>query len=281
MTRIGLLHRTVYHYDRAVQLGPQRIRLRPLPDPRLAAPGFRLVLDPAPSGLHWLLDPFGNPVARATLPGPIDLLTIEVVLELDLTPRNPFDFVLDAAAVSWPFTYDAADTEALRPYADPGATGPLARTLRDSTVGRHDTVSLFLALGAQLCSRVAYIVRMEPGVWTPEQTLAEARGSCRDSAWLLVQLLRLHGIAARFVSGYLIQLDDDGTDNAELHAWAEAYLPGAGWIGMDPTSGLLTAEGHVALAAAPTPEGAAPLQGTVEPGRVRLETTMVLKRRSA
>lgn len=281
VTGVGLLHRTVYHYDRAVQVGPQWIRLRPLPDPRIPAPAFRLSIDPAPTSLHWMVDPLGNMVARAALAGGVERLTIEVAVGVDLVPRNPFDFVLDAHAVGWPFVYEAGDAAVLRAYLEPGAAGPLTLAVRAATGAGQDTVALVLALGAEVCRRVAYIVRMEAGVWTPEQTLAEARGSCRDSAWLLVQLLRLHGIAARFVSGYLVQLDGEAGDDAELHAWADAYLPGAGWIGIDATSGLLTAAGHVALAAAPTPEGAAPLQGTVERAEVRLETTMIVERQKA
>ncbi len=275
--RVALLHRTTYRYDHAVQLGPQWIRLRPLADPRRATPAFTMTIDPAPASLHWLLDPLGNAVARIALSQPLACLAIAVRLELDLTPRNPFDFVLDPETVHWPFAYAPADAALLAPFLAMEAPGPLLLALRAESADAADTVTLLRALGALVCGRVAYIVRMEPGVWPAERTLAEARGSCRDSAWLLVQLLRLHGLAARFVSGYLVQLAAEA-DNAELHAWAEAFLPGAGWVGIDATSGLLTAEGHVALAAAPEPEGAAPLQGTVEPATVRLDTGMTVER---
>ena len=155
--------------------------------------------------------------------------------------------------------------------------GPLLQAMRDATVP-GPTVALLLDLTRQVLARTAYIVRLEPGVWDPDRTLTEARGSCRDSAWLLIQLLRLHGIAARFVSGYLIQLFDDKPDVVDLHAWAEAYLPGAGWVGMDATSGLLTAEGHIPLAASPYPIAAAPITGTVAPSQVVLETDMQVRR---
>lgn len=272
-----LLHRTEYRYESAVRLGPQLVRLRPLPDPGVLPGAYSLTVDPAPTSMHWQADPFGNLVARLLLPGPIERLVLMVSLELDLTPGNPFDFLLDTEAGRSPFHYavDVADALAMFRRADhPGA---MLETMRDETTGADDTVAFLLRLAGRVVDRVAYITRMEAGVWPPEQTLAEGRGSCRDTAWLLVQLLRLHGIAARFVSGYLVQTPEDGAPrSAELHAWADAYLPGAGWIGLDPTSGLLTAEGHIRLAVSPDPSGAAPLSGTVQPGPVRLQTSINL-----
>ena len=277
--RVRLVHRTTYHYPRPVQLGPQWLRLRPLPDPRISPPEYALALDPAPLTLHWLTDPLGNQVARFALATPTAQLAITVTLDLDVTPRNPFDFVLDAGAVGWPFDYPASDAAALAQYMAPDA-GPLVQAMRGQTGARADTVELLRGLAARVQARVGYIVRMEAGVWTPERTLQEAQGSCRDSAWLLVTLLRLHGIAARFVSGYLVQLPGGGKpDGAELHAWAEAYLPGAGWLGIDATSGAMAAEGHVALAVAPHPLEAAPLIGTMEPVQSRLETSVTVERR--
>jgi transglutaminase-like putative cysteine protease len=276
--QVSLLHRTVYHYDRPVQLGPQWIRLCPMPAPGRAPPAFTLRIEPAPLTLHWLNDVLGNATARMTLGGRLEALSIEVGLQLDLTARNPFDFVLDPSCTTWPFTYDAQDAAALHLFLAAEPAGPLLQAMRDQTPEQAETVSLLLSIGASVCRTVEYIVRMEPGVWSPEQTLQARTGSCRDSAWLLVQLLRLHGIAGRFVSGYLVQTPDDDSENAELHAWAEAYLPGAGWIGIDATSGLLTAAGHIALAAAPEPDRAAPLQGTVEPCTVHLETSMSVRR---
>jgi transglutaminase-like putative cysteine protease len=213
------------------------------------------------------------------LPGPVDAMDVVVDLVADLSPQDPFNFLLDPDAASWPFRYDSLTADDLGQFRRADHAGPLLQALRDETASSASTISLILELTHRVRDRVAYIVRMEPGVWNPDRTLAEARGSCRDSAWLLIQLLRMHGIAARFVSGYLIQLPDDGTpDVADLHAWAEAFLPGAGWIGLDATSGLLTAEGHLPLAASPHPISAAPITGTVEPSGVVLETDMQLRR---
>jgi transglutaminase-like putative cysteine protease len=277
--RADLLHRTVYHYDRPVRLGPQTVRLHPLPDPRRGVSPYRLTVDPAPLSLHWQLDTVGNVVARLVLPRPLSELSLEVSIALDMTPRNPFDILLDPAVQTWPFQYLSGTADALVAFRRPDHAGSGLLALCQATNAPGDTIVFLLAATAAVRDSVAYIVRMEPGVWPPERTLGERRGSCRDSAWVLVQLFRMHGIAARFVSGYLVQFpDDSGRDSAELHAWAEAYLPGAGWLGFDATSGLMTAEGHVGLAASPDIAGAAPLEGTVEAAGVRLETSITVTR---
>ena len=276
---VGLVHRTSYRYDRPVRLGPQNIRLRPIRHGRTPILEYRLHIDPEPSSLHWQQDPHGNSLARVVLPGPVEALDVVVDLVADLSPQDPFNFLLEPGAESWPFRYEPSMADDLSQFRHTDHAGPSLQALRDETPpSSTPTVGLILELTHRVRDRVAYIVRMEPGVWNPDRTLIEARGSCRDSAWLLIQLLRLHGIAARFVSGYLIQLPGDGTpDIADLHAWAEAFLPGAGWIGLDATSGLLTAEGHIPLAASPYPIDAAPITGTVEPSGVVLETDMQLR----
>jgi len=276
--RTLLVHRTTYRYARPIRLGPQWVRLRPVPDPRRPVAPYRLVVTPAPLSMHWQVGPLGNQVARLVLPGPLQVLALEVSLELDLSPINAFDFLLDPAAETWPFQYSATELDVLAPYRRVDQAGPLMEALHAGTSAPGDTVPFVLELAAAVRDRVAYVVRAEAGVWPADWTLREERGSCRDSAWLLVQLLRMHGIAARFVSGYLVQTPEDGGPRSgELHAWADAYLPGAGWIGLDATSGFLTAEGHVALAGGPEPGAVAPLTGTVEPGAVTLETSIELR----
>ena len=176
----------------------------------------------------------------------------------------------------------------LAPFRASSTTGPLLKQFVASLAeGPKPTVSFLIGVNQRVCNEIRYTTRMEYGVQTPEGTLSVRSGSCRDSSWLLVEICRALGLAARFVSGYLIQLaDQDRTatgagpehDTVDLHAWAEVYLPGAGWIGFDPTSGLLTTEGHIPLAAAPTPLQAAPIGGTVEPAGVEFSYRMTVRR---
>jgi transglutaminase-like putative cysteine protease len=275
---ISLRHHTAYRYDRPIRLGPHSIRLRPMQGGHRGLRSYALLVTPQPVFLRWQLDCYGSPLARVVLGEPTDRLDVVVELVADLAPQDPFNFLLEPGAEAWPFRYAAEEEAALGQYLRPDAASPALQAFTAATAP-GPTVQLLLDLTARVRERVAYTVRMEPGVWSPERTLGEGLGSCRDSAALLVQLLRLHGIAARFVSGYLVQVPEDGApESADLHAWAEAFLPGAGWFGLDATSGLATAEGHIALAASPYPTDAAPVTGTTEPAEVSLETRMTVTR---
>jgi uncharacterized protein (DUF2126 family)/transglutaminase-like putative cysteine protease len=283
-----LQHRSRYEYPRPAALGAHTIRLKPATHAKAKVETYALHVDP-PCDVRWQLDPANNHVATLTFAGRprVSWLDLLVELAVDIRPVNPFDFVLDKLAEKAPFTYPDAIASDLRAYLetdDPAyAGGPrLDAFLRDLPEG-GPTVDLVVALNAAVNRRLRYVIREEAGVWTPEQTLAEGRGSCRDSAVLLVAALRSRGLAARFVSGYLVQLTDEGMipdeprgvdrDVVDLHAWAEVYLPGAGWIGLDATSGLLCGEGHVPLACTARPAAAAPIDGTSDVGaeRVRFE----------
>jgi uncharacterized protein (DUF2126 family)/transglutaminase-like putative cysteine protease len=290
--RVALSHRTTYHFDRHVGLGPHEIRLRPAPHTRTPVLGYSLNVRPEPHFLNWQQDPYGNWVARLVFPERADKLEIEVDLVADMTVINPFDFFVEEYADKFPFTYAPSLAKELIPFLETAPLGPRLTAwlteFRATIQPGENTTLLLVRLNQLLQSQIKYLVRMEPGVQTPEDTLGNASGSCRDSGWLLVQILRHLGIAARFASGYLIQLVADvkaldgpsGTDRdfTDLHAWAEAYLPGAGWIGLDPTSGLLTGEGHIPLACTADPGNAAPVIGYTDVCNVEFGFTMSVTR---
>ncbi|MBY8603657.1 transglutaminase family protein [Burkholderia arboris] len=289
---VALHHTTRYRYDQLVNLGPQVVRLRPAPHCRTPILAYSMTVEPAQHFINWQQDPFSNYLARLVFPERTEHFEITIDLVAEMSVYNPFDFFLEASAEQYPFSYDDALKTELAPYlaCDPqtGAS-TLFRTYLDGVdLTPAGTVNFLVALNQQLQHDIGYLVRMEPGVQTPEQTLELASGSCRDSAWLLVQLCRHLGIAARFVSGYLIQLTPDvksldgpsGTsvDFTDLHAWCEVYLPGAGWIGFDPTSGLLAGEGHIPLACTPQPTSAAPVEGLIDECEVSFEHEMSVTR---
>ena len=287
--RAAINHVTDYRYDRPISLGPQVIRLRPAPHCRTEIPSYALKVSPANHFINWQQDPHGNWLARLVFPDRTEHLRIEVDLTAEMAVINPFDFFVEPSAETFPFSYDPETRAEVAAYLDDAATGPKVEAFLAS-VSREPrrSIDLLIDLNTRLSREIAYVIRLEPGVQTPDETLALASGSCRDSAWLMVHILRGLGLAARFVSGYLIQLKADidpvsgplGTrhDFTDLHAWAEVYLPGAGWIGLDATSGLFCGEGHIPLAATPHHRAAAPISGALDPCEITFHHTMEVTR---
>ncbi|MDZ4818439.1 MAG: transglutaminase family protein [Planctomycetota bacterium] len=287
--RVALHHRTTYKYDRPITLHPQVVRLRPAPHCRTPIVSYSIKVEPDSHFLNWQQDPQGNYLARLVFLEKSNILDIDVNLVADMTVINPFDFFLEPNAERFPFTYDAALAHELKPFLETEPVGPkLSEFL--STIDRTEmrTIDFLVMINQRLQQEIRYLIRMESGVQHAEQTLELRSGSCRDSAWLLVQALRNLGLAARFVSGYLIQLTADvksldgpsgpEADFTDLHAWTEVYLPGAGWVGLDPTSGLFAGEGHIPLACSPEPSSAAPVTGATEPAEAQFDVTMTVTR---
>jgi len=287
--RVAINHRTSYKFDRAVSLSPHTVRLRPAAHSRTPIHSYSLKIKPAEHFINWQQDAFGNYLARLVFPQKCTEFEVDVEVIADMTVINPFDFFVEEYAENYPFTYDEQVQKELLPYLELLEGGPLFRKFLAAVNTRKRTLNDFLVeLNQQVQGEIEYLVRLEPGVQTPEETLQEAKGSCRDSAWLLVQLLRHLGLAARFASGYLVQLKPDeksldgpsgaAADFTDLHAWCEVFLPGAGWVGLDPTSGLFASEGHIPLACTPHPVSAAPIAGATDKCEVQFSFSNTVER---
>ena len=272
---VALHHRSHYTYDRPVGHAPHVVRLRPAPHCRTPILSYSLKVLPKDHFLNWQQDPFGNYLARLVFPEKVKEFLVEVDLVAEMSVFNPFDFFLEPSADKFPFTYEESLRKQLAPFLEVAPVGPLFEKFVEAIPKKAErTIDYIVDLNQRVSKAVKYLIRLEPGVQAPEKTLEICSGSCRDSGWLLVQICRRLGLAARFVSGYLIQLTADvksldgpsGTerDFTDLHAWCEVYLPGAGWVGLDPTSGLLAGEGHLPLACSAFPSDAAPITGATD-----------------
>ncbi len=287
--RVAIRHNTYYDFDRAVTLSPHVIRLRPAPHSRTPIHSYSLKVTPEQHFINWQQDAFGNFLARVVFPEKTRKFSVEVEVIADMTVINPFDFFLEEYAEEFPFTYPKQLKKELLPYLECSDEGALFAKLVEWVPAKSmRTIDFLVTLNQHVQQLVEYCVRLEPGIQTPEETLTLGKGSCRDSAWLLVQLLRHCGLAARFASGYLVQLTADEkaldgpsgpeADFTDLHAWCEVYIPGAGWIGLDPTSGLFASEGHIPLACTPDPVSAAPIQGFTDTCEVSFRYSNTVER---
>ena len=287
--RVAIRHHTDYRFDRPVTLGPHVLRMKPAPHTRTRIESYSLTIEPAGHFINWQQDAYSNHLARVVFHDPTRRLTVDVEVIAELVAINPFDFFLEESATQSPFEYAPEVAADLAPYLVISDNGPRLRAWLDEvSLEPLPTNDFLVALNQRLERDIDYVVRLEPGVQTCEETLTLARGSCRDSAWLLVQIARHLGLASRFVSGYLVQLTEDikaldgpsgpSADFSDLHAWAEIYLPGAGWVGLDPTSGLFASEGHIPLAATPHFSHAAAIEGMTSVCEVEFEYSNTVAR---
>ncbi|WAC13564.1 transglutaminase family protein [Dyadobacter pollutisoli] len=264
---VAIYHKTEYVYDRKVFLSPHLFRLRPAAHAHAVINSYQLTILPPSHYIHWQQDLFGNFIARADFSEAINGMSLEVRLDATLNPYNPFDFLLDDFARFFPFYYPSRIQSDLASYTEILDWGPrITDLVQKARALTGDTIGFLVELNKLIYNHVGYIQRMQAGIQTCEQTLESGMGACRDSAWLLVQVMRHLGLASRFASGYLVQFIGDATiGSVDLHAWAEVFIPGAGWIGLDATSGLFTSEGHIPLACTPRPADAAVVTGTTDP----------------
>jgi len=290
---VALYHKTHYTYDKLVGHGPHVVRLRPAPHCRTKILSYSQKITGGEHFINWQQDPFSNWNARLVFPDKMKEMCVEVELVAEMAVHNPFDFFIDESAQTYPFIYEPVLKKDLAPFMELPKPTPKLLALVDELLAKYlksktRTIDFIVEVNRRLQQDIKYTIRLEPGVQTPEETLTKLSGSCRDTGWLLVAIMRSMGYAARFVSGYLIQLKSDvksldgpsGTevDFTDLHAWCEVYLPGAGWIGLDPTSGLLASEGHIPLSCTPEPSSAAPVTGGVDKCESKLHHEMKVTR---
>lgn len=266
MRRINISHVTEYLFPSPVTLLPHRLLLRPRANHNVRIESSELEISPGHI-LQWKRDVLDNSVALVTFTEAAARLCVRSRVLIQHFDDNPFDFLVDDYAVTHPFAYAEQDRAELAPFQQPvyPADQDAVRKWLDGFDLRPpiETFALLDRLNREIASGFAYRMREEPGVQTPTLTLASKSGSCRDFAALFIEACRALGLASRFVSGYLfIFAPASAPGNAATHAWAEVYLPGAGWKGFDPTSGEVTGNKHIAVAVARHPEAVPPVAGS-------------------
>ena len=280
-TRVSITHRIEDRFERAVRVPTQWLRLRPAPQTQAHVSAYSLVVHAEPFFLNWLRDPFENHLARLDLPEPITSLGFELEMIATLEPVNPFDFLMEPYAAEQPFDYPEQLHKELEPYLFvPPELGPRTRAFLDAVKAERKpsaTVECLDALNQRVNTACKWQPTDAPGVSDLEQGLTRGVATSWDLAWLLTLSLRQLGLAARMVGGYRIYLaeDADTQDFVGLHAWSEVYIPGSGWIGLDPTMGLFTSETYIPLAAAPDPKRVLPGVGLRSAGAKHTETLQI------
>jgi len=265
MQRYKILHRTYYNFSGTVSLGEHTLRLRPRENHDLRIESSNLNITPHAT-LRWLRDVEGNSVAIANFDTPTSQLLIESEVIIQQYNENPFDFLIADYATQYPFAYSNEDWLVLSPYmhaSQPGESPLLADWLAGiwQAGEQSQTFPLLQRLCIHIFQSMSYQSREEPGVQSPEDTISHKSGSCRDFANLFMAASRHLGLAARFVSGYQ-HAEPSAFNYGSTHAWAEVYLPGAGWTGFDPTNGIITGSSHIAVAVARSPEWVPPVSGS-------------------
>jgi transglutaminase-like putative cysteine protease len=265
MRRFKILHRTYYNFTSTVQLGPHALRLRPKEGHELRIESSSLDITPAAT-LRWHSDVEDNSVAIASFDTPTQQLVIESEIIIQQFNESPLDFLVDAYATDYPFAYDAEDSIVLAPYlltATRQTSDPLVQWIAElwSADEPIQTYALLQRLCVHINQSLSYLAREQPGVQTAVDTLTLGTGSCRDFANLFMEAARHLGLAARFVSGYLYA-EPSAANYGSTHAWAEVFLPGAGWKGFDPTIGKIVGTDHTAVAVARLPESVPPVAGS-------------------
>lgn len=265
MKRYKILHRTYYNFSDTVRLGPHHLRLRPREDHELRIESSSLKITP-PATLLWHRDVEGNSVAIATFDEPTRQLAVQSEVIIHHFNEDPLDFLVAEYVIDYPFAYQPDDRILLSPYMEhpePETKNLLAEWMANfwKPGEKIQTYTLLERLVTHIHQTLKYQLREEPGVQPARQTLSYGTGSCRDFAVLFMEAARCLGLASRFVSGYLNAPPSPGNFGA-THAWAEVYLPGAGWKGFDPTIGEITGTDHIAVAVARLPESVPPIEGS-------------------
>ncbi|BAN36232.1 conserved hypothetical protein, Transglutaminase domain protein [Sulfuricella denitrificans skB26] len=258
---LKIIHRTRYHYSQPVFLEPFTVRLRPRSDANQTVRSYNIDFTPIPSGVSHCIGLDGNHNETIWFGGLHENLLIEVHTVVETHHVDPFNFlVTDPAALSLPVKYQPNLETALAHYLRHNNTSPQVDAFAQEIMqaAKYETIKFLMLLAEQIPTRLNYMLREHGDSWTPEETMKHGEGACRDFSVLFIEVCRIAGIAARFVSGYCI---GDIASSNHMHAWAEVYLPGAGWRGFDPSRGVTTSDDHVAVAASHNPQDASPTSG--------------------